>query len=57
MYMDKRVILKELLIANRENPKRVAKLIIAIKEKEKRSAELVIGNVEKEKQINGIAIA
>ena len=46
MYMDKRVILKELLLANKENPIRAAKLIIDIEENEKRSEELAIANVE-----------
>lgn len=55
--MDKRVILKELLIANKENPIRAAKLIIANEEKQKRSDELVIGNAGKERQITVKAIA
>jgi signal transduction histidine kinase len=58
MYMDKRVKLKKLLLANKVNADEIisTELIIANEEIEK-SAELVIANVEKAKRANELVIA
>ena len=56
MYMDKRIILKELLLANKENAIRTTELKIANKEKEKYSAELAIADEEKAKRIGELVI-
>jgi signal transduction histidine kinase len=57
MYMDRRIILKALLVGKKENEIRSAELIIANEEKEKRSAELSIANEEKAKRVRELVIA